>query len=384
MSLPENPKEIINLLKTKTKENIQTLTDKGDIYTNDKLAKNYIQNHSVEHSLGSNKKAIPINIIYHCLYDQDNLCQSSKGKLNYQRNIFSERNDYDIKFDKKTFDNKLTPKYFNKPLAQCVKSFIENKSIKEDIDDLDNYPKIFEFQYNYQHPLPNPVFLGPKLLENTDNYKIIFISPICLIVEEKNVCAGFSGVDCFYSAIRFKFDMELNDDLTVKKTILNCYFGINFIKSSWLQGKISSNAYEQAEDGFTNKYLPAINKEFNLTIKKYSNDNNKNKKIGFKKEKTFNPDKNLILDDLIINDSFISDSEEEKKKNIKKTENNLNIGNIKNIFNIILILSGIIIGVFFLRSMDKEFLIIILLGMILYNLILINSKLNKLAKEKNE
>lgn len=178
--------------------------------------------------------------------------------------------------------------------------------------------------------------------------------------------------------------MELNDDLTVKKTILNCYFGINFIKSSWLQGKISSNAYEQAEDGFTNKYLPAINKEFNLTIKKYSNDNNKNKKIGFKKEKTFNPDKNLILDDLIINDSFISDSEEEKKKNIKKTENNLNIGNIKNIFNIILILSGIIIGVFFLRSMDKEFLIIILLGMILYNLILINSKLNKLAKEKNE
>lgn len=77
MSLPENPKEIINLLKTKTKENIQTLTDKGDIYTNDKLAKNYIQNHSVEHSLGSNKKAIPINIIYHCLYDQDNLCQSS-------------------------------------------------------------------------------------------------------------------------------------------------------------------------------------------------------------------------------------------------------------------------------------------------------------------
>ena len=176
MSLPPNNIEIINKLKAKTKENIKSLTENGMIYSDDKLQKNYIQNHSIEYS--NNSKAIPINIIYHSLYDQDNLCQTSNGKLNFQRHNLSIRKDYDIKFDKKTFDKNLAPKYFKMQIEQCVKYFSDKKSIKDEIDDLDTYPKIFEFQYNYQHPVPNPSLFGPKLLQNTDNYKIIFVSPI--------------------------------------------------------------------------------------------------------------------------------------------------------------------------------------------------------------
>ena len=52
--------EIMNKLKTITKQNIKSLTEQGVLYADDKLQKNYIQNHSFE----NNSKAIPINIIY--------------------------------------------------------------------------------------------------------------------------------------------------------------------------------------------------------------------------------------------------------------------------------------------------------------------------------
>ena len=377
MSIPNDYKNILDKLKIITEENIKSLIEQEILYSDDKFQKNYIQNHSLDYLNKSIKKPIPINIIYHSLYDQDNLCQSSNGKLNFQRHIFSVRNDYDIKYDQKFFDNNTAPKYFKKQIDKCVKSFFDNESIKDDIDDLDNYPKVFEFKYNYQHPIPNPIMFGPKLLENTDNSKIIFISPICLIIEQKGESTGFTGLDCFYSAIRNKFDMELNDDLTIKKTTLNCYFGINFTKSNWLQGKIKSNGYSQAEEGMTKIYLPAITKELNLTIKKYSNDS---KKI------VIDGDKSDFLDDLIINDSFISDTEEEKEKekekNIKKKEMNKikNKGNTNGLLNIFLILAIIIAVVFFLKYFGKEYTIIILLGLIVYNSILIINKLNNLSK----
>jgi len=384
MSIPNDNKDIIDKLKIITEENIKSLIEQEILYSDNKFHKNFIQNHSLEYLNNSINKPIPINLIYHSLYDQDNFCQLSNGKLNFQRHNFSIRNDYDIKYNKKFFDNNSVPKYFKKQIDKCVQSIFDNESIKDEIDDLDNYPKIFEFQYNYQHPIPNPVIFGPKLLENTDSYKIIFISPICLIVEQKGECAGFSGIDCFYSAIRNKFDMELNEDLTIKRTTINCYFGVNFTKSNWLQGKIKSNALSQAEEGFTNKYLPAITKELNLTIKKYSVNP---KKIVIDSSNSF------YLDDLIYNDTFTNDSDEEKEKDKEKdkekNKEQKEINKIKTqegtkgLLNLFLLVVIIIACFFFLKFFGKEWTIIILLGVILYNTFLIMNKLNSITKEKN-
>ena len=381
-----NNTDILNQLKEKTKENIKSLLAKGIIYSDDKLEKQYIQNHSMVYTLNSIKKAIPLNIIYHSIYNQDYLCQSSNGKLNFNRNIFSTRKDYDIVYDKKSFNNHNAPKYYKIPIEQAVSSLIENKSIKEEIDDLDNYPKIFEFKYVYQHPIPNPSFMGPKLLKNTDQYKIIFISPICLIIEQKGTSEGFTGIDSFYSAIRFKFDTEINpSDLTIKKTILNVHFGLNFTKSNWLQGKIKSAAYQQAEEGFSQKYLPNIEKELNLTIKKFSKDLNKGKKIEIKDKKISSNDKSMTLDDIILNDSFISDIEDEKNNN-GINNNNINQGIKNNFINnylLIYVIIGFLAGIFLVEYINKDFIVLILLGLIVYNLFSINAKLDQLCKNKN-
>ena len=375
-------KELLNQLKEKTKETIKSLTEKSLIYKEDQLQKNYSVNKPMEYLINGVKKAIPLNIIYHALYDQETPCQESKGKLIFSRHIFSLHKDYDIKYDKKTLDNTSLPKFFKMSIEESVKNYIQaNHSIQDKIDDNNNYPKIFEFQYNYQHPVPKPVFMGPKLLVNTDSYKIIFISPICLIIDIKGESGGFSGLDCFYSAIRYKFDMELNDDLTLKKTLYNSYFGINFTKSSWLKSKITSSGFEQAEEGFNVFYLPLITKELNASVKKYCK-GMPLKTIGLKDKKIKSGDTSITADDIIINDSFLSDIEDD---NMKNKNNNILQGNngLKDILfnNFYLVL--LFFGVFFIcRYISKDYLIIILLTLVVYYLFLINSKLDKLGISK--
>ena len=384
MSIPSDNKELLRILKEKTKENIKSLTKKGLIFKEEELQKNYTINYSIEYTNNSLKKPIPINVIYHSLYDQETNCQSSNGKLSFTQHIFSTNKDYDINFDKNTLDNSAAPNFFKMSIEESVKNYMEsNNSIKDKIDDLNNYPKIFEFQYKYQHPIPKPVFMGPKLLSNTDTFKIVFISPICLIIEKKGISEGFSGIDCFYCSIEYKFDMEINEDLTLKKTIYNSYFGINFVKSTWLKSKITSSALEQAEEGFNGIYLPLITKELNLTVKKYIKAAPL-KKIALKDKAINSKDLSLSQDDLIINDSFISDIEDDKEKyknfGNSNAEKNNGIKDIlfNNIYYIIFFFAIILIC----RFLGKDYLIIILLSLVVYYLFLINNKLNKLCINK--
>ena len=387
MSSSSSNKELLRQLEEKTKENIKSLLEQGSIYKDEELQKNYSVNVPMEYPYNSKKVPIPINIIYHSLYDQETPCQSSNGKLILARHIFSLHKDYDIKFDKKSLDNNSTPQFFKMSIEESVKNFIEsNNSIKDKIDDyITDYPKIFEFQYNYQHPVPKPVFMGPKLLSNTDRHKIIFVSPICLIIEIRAESGGFSGLDCFYSAIRYKYYMELNDDLTIKKTLYNSSFGINFVKSSWLQSKITNSAMEQADEGFNNFYLPLITKELNSMVKKYIKAT-PTKKILIKDKSISARDTSLTYDDLIINDSFISDIEDDNEKHKKDIimQNNNGAKDIKDILfnNIYLII--IILGIVFLCIfLGKEYLIIILLFIVVYYLYLINNKLERLCMSNN-
>jgi hypothetical protein len=383
MSVPSDDKELLSQLKEKTKENLKTLAEQGTIFKDEQLQKNYTVNNSVEYL---NKKAIPINIIYHSLYDQETKCQLSNNTLSFNRHIFESQKDYDIKFDKQTLDNSSAPKFFKMEISEAVKNYIESSnSIKDNLDDLNNYPIIFEFNYNYQHPVPKPVFMGPKLLENTDHHKIIFISPICLYIESKGESKGFTGMDSFYTAIRHKFEMELNDDLTIKKTIYNNYFGVNFIKSNWLEGKIKSTAFEQAEEGFNGSYLPLITKELNLTVKKYFNAPNV-KKILLNNKMINSRDISMTQDDLIINDSFISDIDEDNDKYKINNKNKIIKQNdeIKDmLFNNIYLIIFIFIIFFLCIFLGKEYIIILLLILILYLLFSINQKLDKLYLTKH-
>ena len=88
-----------------------------------------------------------------------------------------------------------------------------------------------------------------------------------------------------------------------------------------------------------------------------------------------------------MNDSFISDSEDEKRKKRKEKENiesNSNLqGSLKDLYNVFMIIMIIFAIVIFAKLLGKEYVIIILLGIVVYNLFMINNKLDKLCKVKN-
>ena len=108
------------------------------------------------------------------------------------------------------------------------------------------------------------------------------------------------------------------------------------------------------------------------------------KKIGLKDKKIKSGDTSLTADDIIINDSFLSDIEDDNKKNKNKNNDILQGNNgLKDILfnNIYLIL--LFFGIFLIcKFLGKEYLIIILLTLVVYYLYLINSKLDKLCISK--
>ena len=68
MSTPSSSttKELLKQLKEKTKENIKSLTEKGSIYKEDQLQKNYSVNKPMEYLINGIKKAIPYKYYISC------------------------------------------------------------------------------------------------------------------------------------------------------------------------------------------------------------------------------------------------------------------------------------------------------------------------------
>ena len=134
---------------------------------------------------------------------------------------------------------------------------------------------------------------------------------------------------------------------------------------------------EQAEEGFNGKYLPLIIKELNLTIKKYSTPSLK--KINIKDKNINIGDTSLTTEDVIINDSFISDIEDNNEKYRINNNNGFQGDSIKDtLFNNIYLILFIFIIIILIKFLGKEYITIILLSLIVYYLYLINNKLDNL------
>ena len=368
MSSEENV-ELIKTLKEKTKENINNLLNENKIYKEEEIPKQYIKNHRLEYSSNQKKKPVPINIIFRSLYEPDTKCQISKSKLTFRNHLSSLNKDYNIEFDYKTYNLNSVPDFYKMSIEDSIKLFEEKTNIKSKISDISNYPQILEYNHIYQHPVPNPVFMGPKELKVNDITKIIFISPICFIVEIYSTNSGFSGMDSFYSALKYKFDMELNNDLSIKSTIMNGYFGLNFTKSCFFKNKIIESGNQQCEEGMTKKYLPMIAKELDLVTKvnsKKQTKNNTNKIESFIDETLDNEDS--ILDDFNGN-VHVGESK----------MRNEGSGIMGKIFLLIFCLIFLFVLYFIIKNYGKEvgFYVIAALG--LYYLMMINHKLGKLC-----
>lgn len=215
--------------------------------------------------LDSKERSIPLHLIYETLYKVNH-----NNKNNFITSLYKIKNDYNIMCSEK--NNITPPQYFQDPYNFSLKLFNSQDQGTKDkfLNELEQYPKILEYTYTYTHPMKN-VFMGPTKLEMKDDYKIIFVSPICLIVEKTTYISGFMLMDSFVTTAQYTFDSDLSysNKKFYSKTKLTAKFGIEFIRDVWFRNKIEKDGMVENEE-YIGKFMHEnITKELKYVSLKY-------------------------------------------------------------------------------------------------------------------
>ena len=158
---------------------------------------------------------------------------------------------YDSDYTKNIFVKGPNSEEFN---TFCY-DFIENFN--------DNF--MLEYKYYFFHTVENPMIFGPKSLYVTEKWKVYFISPLCIIVEQKIKCSGFFLVDSFYLHYRFKFESDILFEEGTKyefyyTTHLTTEFNVVIVKENYLSSTISKRAIDENRIVYNDKFLPTLKK----------------------------------------------------------------------------------------------------------------------------
>lgn len=210
---------------------------------------------------------IPIYLIFNILYNPQ-YCSKAFPNFdsNFIRSLQNIRNEYDIVFTETNFNLGNIPSYFTRKAEETF-NFLSKFPIEEIpsfIEECRKYPLVQEFNYTYYHPIPNPILLGPKLLQINDTYKFVFMSPTCFIVEIKSQSSGFMLLDSFYTVARYRYDAEFDDNLILCNTRINAEFTIEFVKEIWFKSKVETNGYAENENYITTFMIPNMIKELEI------------------------------------------------------------------------------------------------------------------------
>lgn len=386
--------ELIKRLNEITKQNFDKLYQEEKITKMEQFTKNFIQNKKIEYSYENSKVPFPLSILFEILCDPEKATKiSGEEKFNFDRYLLKLNDDYDITFNQGTYDKESIPELFKLSIDESLNIFNEESKIselKEKLNNMDSYPKIFEYDYLYQHPVKKKIMMGPTKLGVNDKYKIGIISPICFIVEISGHTSGYSMADYFYTNTRYQFNMELNEDLSIKQTLINIYFGCIMLKDTWFKNTIISGSIEGGNEQINDVVLPTFFKEIEMSI----NDSEANKKPrNFKIEEKEN---NLEGgDDVILNNSLIYNVEDDdslcevSRKNQKKIKFNQGVGEIKsfarkNLFGFIITFICSIFLCYISKFFGKDYILLLAASIILYFLIKIEIRLEQLYNSNSE
>lgn len=325
--------DLPKIIHTATETNMQKI--KADGWLHPKFAKHYIINKKLEYINESENKTIPIPsyFIFKIIYDPNfRALLSQSNHLNFILYLQSLRNDYDNKFSLIDYNSELIPKFYSDSLENNFQKFFSGlapENVPNIINELTQYPLKTSFNYNYYHPIPNPVFLGPKILHLDDTYNIIFVSPTCFIVEIKSQSSGFMLLDSFYTVSKYLFESELNNDMTFASTKLNAFFTIEFVKENWFKSKVESNGYQENEEYIVNFLVPNMITELSQNMELLIKNNKqlllkpqKNNYDTKERDELINyKNKNLSLPEINYNET--EKTQDSYDNNIANTENTL-------------------------------------------------------------
>ncbi len=392
--------------KINLKHYLETLTNKNLLWMKDKeLNREEYKKHFVEDKIldcqlnETSNLPIPIYLIYKVLFDY-NFKSKKDSSGNFIQALQNIRNEYDKTFKEINFDSKKIPTLFKNNIEETYRKFLKHQNsndINEFIEQCNKeYPVLMEYNYKYTHPIPKPVFMGPKILYLDDLYRFFFISPTTFIVELKTNTSGFMLVDAFYTVAKYKFETIFNEDLSILQTKVNCYFTIEYVKDIWFKGQVESNGYAENNDYMNNFMIPNMIDELRMNFKEIVNNNPPS--ILNEREISFNENEDTLDNKTIYNESEIPDFEIPKLQ-FKNYDNNINIKTDKEviiekvkinvidkneIFKYCFYSISLSLFLFYFRKVLGDFPLYFILFLILLYAISIYKKLEKMNNLKNE
>ena len=392
--------------KINLKHYLETLTNKNLLWMKDKeLNREEYKKHFVEDKIldcqlnETSNLPIPIYLIYKVLFDY-NFKSKKDSSGNFIQALQNIRNEYDKTFKEINFDSKKIPTLFKNNIEETYRKFLKHQNsndINEFIEQCNKeYPVLMEYNYKYTHPIPKPVFMGPKILYLDDLYRFFFISPTTFIVELKTNTSGFMLVDAFYTVAKYKFETIFNEDLSILQTKVNCYFTIEYVKDIWFKGQVESNGYAENNDYMNNFMIPNMIDELRMNFKEIVNNNPPS--ILNEREISFDENEDILDNKTIYNESEIPDFEIPKLQ-FKNYDNNINIKNDKEviiekvkinvidkneIFKYCFYSISLSLFLFYFRKVLGDFPLYFILFLILLYVISIYKKLEKMNNLKNE
>ena len=403
----EIKKEIENLKKIlieTTKKNLSKLSKENIIHS--EFKKHFLENKQLK---TNNNKNIPIFLIFNTLFNPKIKSKHQNFPYNFILYCQHIRNEYDCIFSNEKFNENQIPNFY-KNYYNSYKNYknLNNlNSIKNLINEcLNDYPKNLSYTYKYKHPIPKPVFMGPKLLECEDIYNFFFISPKMFIVEIKSNSAGFMLLDSFYTLTKYVFEWNFDDENNINdfNTVLNSYFTITFIKDIWFKKQVEGNGYPENEDYEKNfiykNYIEELSLHFNDVEKIYLNESKNNNinnnyweesLISENSEETILNESDFLYEHLNKKERFSLNNNNNYRLFKNKKIKNYNNNNIKNSYsnnnneNYIFIGFCLIISILLNLFKNKfgDFFLYFILLIIMKYLYNINQKLNLMIENNN-
>lgn len=170
-----------------------------------------------------------------------------------------KKQDYNLDIQKPV-NNDGIPRYYL--TGKTSDLFAQDQFVINDTNKLFENIEGYSFKIKCTHPILKRRFGGPSKLEIIDTIQVYFISPLCLVMEASSNMSGFMYMDYFIPIIRFTFTSDLIIDSENKISFDTKYtvnFAIEFVKSTWLKGRITSEAISDNKDLVQESMVPLVN-----------------------------------------------------------------------------------------------------------------------------
>jgi len=198
------------------------------------------------------------------LYNNNVVCNEFPFGKTFLESAKLKRGDKNLEFIPKTIPTAV-PKYYADS-EYSKKLFIKGSKATELAQfctEAENAPtEIFEYTYKYFHTIEKPRFFGPKNLNINEDWKVHYISPLCMVCEIDINCTGFMLMDTFHTVYRYIFESELLFDDSKKKfgydTRLTVEMEIMIIKESYMSGTIATQGLEDHTTTLKERIFPEL------------------------------------------------------------------------------------------------------------------------------